>query len=113
MRYLSQIERQIVERLVDDALAAGLVVSVYDGEEYAVKLSADRSAILKEIGETEETTLRFRDPLKLTAGNEALAVVGSVLLIVGNGCDILSDWSDNYRTNALLKGALSVAEGVI
>lgn len=110
MEHLQQIEREIISTLVDDALQAGLLVSVFDGEEYALKLSADRAAILEVIGATDETTLRFRDPARKADGSNLPEAVGAVFLVHGNGSDVLGDWSDNDRTNDLLKRALSIAE---
>lgn len=89
-RYASAEERRIVRRLVAAMLRAGYSVSVCDGEAWPLKRSRDESAILDALASTESDTLRMRD----AAG----AAVGSVVLIWGNGCDILSDWSDNAAT---------------
>ena len=113
MKHLEGIEREIVSTLVDDALQAGLLVSVFDGEEYSVKRSADRAAISEGIGATDETTLLFRDPAIKAEGSNRPEAVGSVFLVHGNGSDVLANWTDNDRTNGLLKRALSIVARAI
>lgn len=104
-------ERQIIAALLDDAAAAGLLVSVYDGEWWAVKPTHDQTAIRLHVGATCETTLRFRNPAKLDERAQA-GVVGSVYLVHGNGCDVISDYSDNPATAALVARASGIAERV-
>lgn len=101
-------ERQIIAQLLDDAGRSGFLVSVFDGEGYAVKQSSDQTAIRLNIGATDETTLVFRDPARLD-DNGNPARVGTVFLVHGNGADVLSDWSDNGPTRVLLSSALAVA----
>lgn len=106
---LAHDERAIIAALLDDAAAAGYLVSVYDGEEWAVKPTHDQTPVRLHIGATDETTLRFRDPAKLNDRGVA-DVVGSVLLIHGNGCHVIADHSDNAATAALVRRASIVAE---
>ena len=106
---LSPDERQIVGAILDAALARGFVVSVYDGEEWALTGSDSRPAIAREVGATDCTTLRFRDPARLDGRGKA-ASVGSVFLVHGNGCDVIGDYSDNPATVGLLAPALAVAD---
>lgn len=108
MQHLPQIEREIIEAVLDAVVARGLIVSIHDGEEWALKASDDLPAIKAAIGATDETTLRFRDPSRFADGGR-VRTVGSVLLIHGNGCDVLSGWSDNEAMTALLAPALAVA----
>lgn len=70
----------IVSALLDAALAKGYSVSVHDGEAWPVKRSTDRAALMDAIGTTDMDTLRIRKPCG--------AVVGSLVLVYGNG-----DWS--------------------
>lgn len=95
------IERKIVERLLDDALAQNLTVSVYDGEVYALVRSYDKSAIFDAMFTTET------DTLVLWSGNHRL---GSVTLIYGNGRDVIADHSDNEFINKLVFPASLLAE---
>jgi hypothetical protein len=96
----SATESRIAARLVDDALRAGYSVSVYDGEAWPLKRSTDRAAILDALASTDLDTLKFRD----SAGE----FKAWVTLIWGNGCDLLSDWSDTPATEVVIAGALQV-----
>lgn len=109
MQYLPHDERQIIDAILDAALSRGLVVSVYDGEEWALTGSDSRPAIVREVGATDCTTLRFRDPARLDERGKP-ASVGSVFLVHGNGCDVIADYSDSPAMAALLAPALAVAE---
>jgi hypothetical protein len=89
------IERQIAERIVDRALAAGYTISVYDGGEWALKRSSNRADIVAAMYSTDSDTLRFRLP----NGKP----VGSIMLVYGNGADVVCDYTDNEAMNALCK----------
>lgn len=97
MQHVSTIEKKIIRALLDDAASAGYVVSVFDGEEWTLKMSSDRKAIEDSIGTTDETVLRFRGADK--------SLIGSVWLVHGNDEDVISDLSDNEATNALVARA--------
>ena len=90
------IEKQIVERIVDKALAAGYTISVYDGEAWPLKRSSNRPDILAAMYSTDSDLLRFRLP-------ESGDSVGAILLIYGNGTDVVSDCTDNEAMGALVK----------
>jgi hypothetical protein len=90
------IELPIARRLVRDALAKGYSVSVYDGEEWALKRSSKFTEIMGALASTDCDTLRFR--------NAAGEIVGSVWLIWGNLDDLISDHTDNAAINDLVKG---------
>jgi hypothetical protein len=96
--WLDPVEREIIDRVIDLALAADYSISVYDGEEYGVKYSKDKAAIIPEIAATDETTLRLRSDTQ----------VGYIYLIHGNGCDVLSDYSTCL--DELLVPAIELAE---
>jgi hypothetical protein len=103
-KYATPNDGKIVRKLVDDALAAGLVVSVNDGEEWTVKKSRERAEILGALATTGEDHLRFR--------REDGSNVGTVSLIYDNGnegCDVISDHTANEATEALVKGASDLA----
>ncbi|RWI06830.1 MAG: hypothetical protein EOQ89_03615 [Mesorhizobium sp.] len=89
-------EKRIITAILKRALAANYTVSVYDGEEWALKRSTDLEAITAECHATDETTLRMRD----ADGN----VVGSIFLVHGNEEDVISDHTDNDLTAALVEG---------
>lgn len=86
--YMPLIERKIVDKVLKRAFAKGYLVSVYDGEEWPIKQSADYEAITKEIAATDMTILKFRSAKN---GDE----VGRILLIHGNHEDVISDCTDN------------------
>ena len=102
-------ERQIIDAILDAALGRGLLVSVHDGEEWALTGSDSRPAIAADVGATDCTTLRFHDPARFDQHGKP-ASVGSVFLVHGNGSDVIADYSDNAETSGLLAPALDLAE---
>lgn len=94
-------EATIVNALIDAALARGLTLSVNDGEETTIHKSLDRQLILDAMCSTDADYLYLYDN-----GTR----VGFVWLIWGNGCDVLSDWADNPRINALIEPVLTLAD---
>ena len=97
-------ERQILEKLVDDALAVGCTVSVYDGEDWPLKRSQDRAAILEATRSTDADVLAFYG----VDGEK----IGNVWLIYGNDYDLISDCSEGEALQALLNGAEALAEAL-
>jgi hypothetical protein len=93
-----EIERKIAEKIIDDALAAGNTIDVWDGEEYPLKSSTDKDAILDAMFSTDA------DHLYLTKGNRR----GWVYLVYGNGCDVISDYTLNIENT--LDGARSLSD---
>lgn len=83
-------ERAIVDRLIRGGLERGYLVSVNDGEEWVLKLSPDYATITAEVAATDMTILRFDDPAREGAGGR-----GRVILIHGNGSDVVHDHTDN------------------
>jgi hypothetical protein len=79
--------------LVKHALAKGLTVSVFDGEEWQVKRTTSEKAVFDAIDSVEESQLRFRD----AEGNQ----VGWALVIDYNEEPELSvvDHTDNEFMN--------------
>ena len=84
-------ERAIVDRLIRGGLERGYLVSVNDGEEWALSKSSDYAAITAEVAATDVTILRFTDP----AQADRTKGCGNVLLIHGNDLDVVSDHTDN------------------
>lgn len=89
-----QREATIARRVVDDALAKGYAVSVYDCAEWTLHKSRSRAEILAAMATTDDDRLAFYD--------ETARHVGTVWLIYGNGSDLCSDWTDNPEMSALL-----------
>lgn len=80
---MQAIEKKIATAIVEKALAQGWTVSVFDGEEWALKISSSKDAIMGALASTGEDRLRLRD-----AGGENM---GSIYLVWGNGEDLVSD----------------------
>ena len=96
---IEKIERQISEKIIDDALAAGLSISIDDGEEVVLRRSTDRKAILAAMFTTDA------DYLHLVKDDKPL---GSVLLVWGNGFECIAD--NSISINEYLVGAEKLAE---
>lgn len=90
-------EQKIVEALIRKALDKGYTISVFDGVEWALRASTDFEVISAEINATDITQLRFRVA-------ETRVRVGDVLLIHGNGEDVVSDCSDVEAILELVDG---------
>ena len=102
MHRRQEIERQIARKVIDDALAAGYAIDVFDGEEDAIENSTDAEAIIAAMFSTDDDRLYFRKE------NE---VIGWVWFIYGNsGWDVISDYTVNLEE--LLKGASALAESL-
>jgi hypothetical protein len=93
-----QIERRIAEKVVDDALAAGYTIDVFDGGEFPLKKSTNREEILKAMFSTDE------DRLFLTKDGKT----GWVWLIYGNGYHLISDYTVSLAT--VLAGAEKLSD---
>ena len=110
------IERKIVSRIVKDALAKGYTVSVYDGEEYALKRGTAYKQIMEACFSTDEDTLVFyakTDGYDIGVDsplNDKFFRVGFVSLVYGNcGYDVISDCTYTPSMEALLSGAEALA----
>lgn len=99
-------ERAIASKLIEDMLSNGNTVSVWEGEDWAIYKSTDHAAIMEALASTDS------DWIYVWSRNSEgkLIRVGKVLLIYGNGNDLISDCSDNPATLALCEGAQALAE---
>lgn len=88
-----EIEDQIISELLDRALGRGWGVSVYDGEEVPLRRSHDKAAIIAAMRSTDSDQLHFK-------GVDG-ANLGCIVLIYGNGEDLISDHTDNGPMAAL------------
>jgi hypothetical protein len=90
-----RIERKIAHAFIRDALAAGYVISVNDGEETTLIRSTSIKAILGAMFTTDEDRLyidRPDDPV------DDRRCFGWVLFIYGNdGYDVISDYTVNLE----------------
>ncbi len=87
--------------LVNASIKAGYLVSVFDGEEWPVKRSANIKDIFAAIDSVEEAQLRIRDK----EGN----YIGWALLVPYGVADdeTVADYSDNEIMRALCGDAVS------
>lgn len=87
---MSAPEARIVEKLVDDLLAAGLNLSVYDGEEWPLRNSTDKDAIWAALASTDRDEIVVSNP----KNEQGLwPRLGWIILIWGNDQDVISDYS--------------------
>jgi len=91
-------EKAVVRAAVRNAIKLGHTVSVFDGEEWAVKRSTNEREVMAEIYATDMETLAFRK-----ADGE---LVGKVWLVYGNSAsEVMSDWSDSEAMATILAPA--------
>jgi len=98
-----KIEAQIIDKIITSALRGGYSISVFDGEEFAIRRSTSRKAIEAECFATDETSLIFHK-------GEYPDNKGWVWLIHGNSYDVISDYSDNPEIEEILKPAIKYSE---
>lgn len=91
---IDQTELNIIDAMIRAALVEGISLGVFDGEEWAVRNSTDYQEITGEIAATDATTLRLRD-----SGG---AKIGDIILIYGNGEDVIHDHTDNPITGRIV-----------
>jgi hypothetical protein len=102
-KHLDATERKIIDKLISTILDAGHKISIYDSAgSFSISKSRDIAAISETIAETDETNILIRDD-----NNDQ---VGWIMLIHGNGTDVISDMTDNPTTLALAKPAEDLAE---
>lgn len=99
IEHASEIERRIVGKLVQDALAGGYSLSVWDGEEMTVVESTDPDEIYKALASTDSDILYIHTREKNPPG---------VVLVWGNDCAVVSDY--NTSLDGLLAGASALAD---
>jgi hypothetical protein len=93
-------ELLIVGKLVKDVIAAGLFISVWDGEEMTVVETNDADEVFKALASTDGDVLYVHK----AHGDDRPRFVS---LIWGNGCDVISDY--NTSLEDVLKGANDLA----
>lgn len=99
-----QTEQDIFTKLVDDALAQGNTISVFDSDTWVVHGSRNRTRILCAMHTMNEDKLKFRD---IRNGD----VLGQVFLVYGkHGWDVIKDYTDNARMGVIMNGAEQLAK---
>lgn len=85
MPSIQEAERQIAQKIIEDGIAAGYTIDVYDGEETVLKRSVDPEAIIGAMFSTDSDMLIF---------HEGDRRQGSVWFVYGNtGWDVVADYS--------------------
>lgn len=84
--HASKSENKIVKRLLAAILKAKCTVTVYDGEDCVITKSRAKGVIIAALGSTDHDVLHIYHPD---------GKLGFILLIWGNGEDVISDYSDN------------------
>lgn len=92
--YMWKSEVIIIDALISEILQRGLLISVYDGEEWVVKRSSDRAEIQRNIATTDETLLKACKPCG--------TIVGTITLIHGNWSEVISDHSNNRTMDSII-----------
>ncbi len=93
------------EHLIDYTLDFGFTISVWDGEEWQVKRSRDRAAIIEAVESVEEAKLRIRDlagEIVGTAWVSAFGLADEETMMDWSDVDFLEAWEEAY--NATLEG---------
>lgn len=99
METRQRIERRIAKAAIAGLLDAGFFLSVYDGEEVALRRSRDAKAIADAMGATDEESLFAYRPIPATDNAPRWQRVGSVLFVYGNdGWDVIADHSTSLNS---------------
>jgi hypothetical protein len=84
------LEYSIVGRLVRGILAQGFALRVLDEEGGVSKRLTTEGAVMRELADLEQATLRVVD----VNAPEGQRNLGGVLLVFGNGEDVVADYSE-------------------
>lgn len=104
---MHEIEKSIIEKLLLTIIGADYVVSVFDGEEYAIKYATEVSMILREMASTEMDTV-FIHSHKGEDGKRRF--IGTVTLVYGNEpWVVIADHTADDKTEALVAPATALA----
>ncbi len=93
------------EHLIDYTLDFGFTISVWDGEEWQVKRSRNRAAIIEAVESVEEAKLRIRDLAGEIVGTALVSAFGLAdeeTMMDWSDVDFLEAWEEAY--NATLEG---------
>tara|TARA_R110000772_G_scaffold84378_3_gene178156 strand:+ start:564 stop:908 length:345 start_codon:yes stop_codon:yes gene_type:complete len=104
-KYASTVEAKIAQIVVDHLLGAGFLVSVEDGEEVTVRRSRDAAEIRAALCTTGE------DRLLVSTPEAPYGQAGGVLLIWGNGEDLISDYS--VSLDVLMHTVMEAVDAII
>ena len=91
-------EAKVARNLIDTIIGSGYLVSVFDGEEWVVKMESDKDAILMSMCSTEEDVIGVRTRQR--------GRVGHINLIWGNapsGEELIADHTDTDPINDIVR----------
>lgn len=101
------MELAVVRKLATDLIAAGLTITVDDGDDEPVKRSADVPAIMEATFAVDECTLYIHN----AADTTRMKPFAWIRIIYGNdGYDAISDYTTNLEEH--LKGVNDYAEAL-
>jgi hypothetical protein len=102
LRYASPDERRIVRKLVRSIFSVpGRGVTVYDGEDTTGMLTSAKE-VYDHLATTGTDWILVYEGLEKAGPVWAAKHLGTVMLIWGNGEDVISDYSDNATMEALI-----------
>jgi hypothetical protein len=97
---VEEAERKIARKVIDDAIAAGHTIDVFDGEAVVVKRSTNADQLIAAMFSTDSDTLIIHKDGKR---------LGTVFFVYGNtGYDVIADYSMSLHD--LLQGAGELSE---
>jgi hypothetical protein len=96
----NEIERQIIVLLVEDLLAKGYALGVFDCEEVTLRPTRDEARIFAAMFMTDDDHLLVR-----TDGQEGGEHDGWIRLVYGNGGDVISDWTTNLDESTMARAS--------
>ena len=106
-KHAHPIERLIAHDLINAIVGSDCNVSIWDGEEYAVKYSTDVEEILSAMSHTGEDNLQIYDAAMVFPRDRETAYEGFVYLVYGNEPENLvadyggAEWLENIIEDAL------------
>jgi hypothetical protein len=101
---IRDIERRIVRKVVESAIAQGYALTVNDGEGIPIKRSTNKQAILASMFSVDEEHLIVRHA-------ETGERIGYIYLVYGNdGHDVICDYTTSPRMEEILKDANTLAD---
>jgi hypothetical protein len=102
------VERAIIRRAITDVLAAGYLVRVHDGEDWACEPTLDLGVLMAAIMATDEEKLVvYRHDSK----GAKWVPHGWIFLVHGNdGWDVINDYTTNLED--VLKGATELGDAI-
>lgn len=98
-------EKQIIEKIVDDALAKGYEIAIISDGDLMVERTFEKDKVMAGLGECDEEYLHFWE-----SGKADAPFIGWIFLVYGNEPGVvISDYVDNQKMNDLIEESEKVA----